>query len=180
MLLEGSIQFQVSIERHDDLILECALVLQIHPREREAQGLGALRCRGNELQGKAPRQRPKLLEDRHRVSSLGLQPIGFEHRAKYRLQLGDGPRCDHESMTEAANDVRRVVDQVVGTPSPAAVVEELNPHVAIQCENPIADLVNLMEESPVLGIQSQSDDRSQIESRLPRRDGRRRARERGR
>ena len=53
----------------------------------------------------------------------------------------------------------RVVDQIVGSVTPAAVVEELDAHVAVDGEHPVARVVDFADERTAVGTQHQADDR---------------------
>ena len=57
-------------------------------------------------------------------------------------------------MAHAADDFGCVVDQVIGSICEPAVVEELDAYVPVQGQDPVADLVDLMQEAAVLGVQS--------------------------
>ena len=53
----------------------------------------------------------------------------------------------------------RVVDQVVGTVAASAVVEELDAHVPVDGEHPVAGVVHLVDQRPLGRRQLQADDR---------------------
>ena len=83
-----------------------------------------------------------------------------EHWEKHGLQLGNGARCDRQPVTNCISNIWRVINEVIRTFALTTMIKELNAHVAIESDHPVADLMNLMEECPFLGIEGQTDNRA--------------------
>jgi hypothetical protein len=145
LLPQRPVEIEVRIQRDDDLLCEDALVLKVHARERKAKRLCTLRGGRNQLQRKSTRQRTQLVEDSYGMTALGLEPVSLKDRANHGLELGHGTGRDHESMPNTAKHLWRVVDEVVRSPWLPAMVEELNTHIPVEGEHPVAHLVHLVE-----------------------------------
>ena len=53
---------------------------------------------------------------------------------------------------------RHIVNQIVWSVLPAAMVEKLNPHISVDGEHPIADLVNLVDQFSLGHIEAKGHD----------------------
>ena len=56
-------------------------------------------------------------------------------------------------MPEIGGHVRRMIDEVVRASRLPAVIEELDPHIAINSDDPIAYLVHVVDKRAVLCIE---------------------------
>ena len=99
------------------------------------------------------------------------RPYSSRTGTDHRLQLGQGPRADDQPVAVRRRGRRRVVDQIVGSVTAAPVVEELDAHVPIDGEYPVADVVNLADEGALRGLQLQTDDRRASKSAVERANG---------
>ena len=115
------------------------------------------------MRARSAGQRAELRQDEHRVLHVRVEAVLFEDRPEHRLQLGQRPRADDQPVTVRRCGRRRVVDQIVGSITAAPVIEELDAHVPIDGEHPVADVVDLADEGAFGGLQLQTDDRPRIE-----------------
>jgi hypothetical protein len=83
-----------------------------------------------------------------------------EHWDKHGLQLGNRARCDRQPVANCISNVWRVINEVIRTVALTTMIKEFDAHVAIESDNPVADLMNLMEECPFFGIKRQADHRA--------------------
>ena len=164
-LVAGAVeQFEVRIERHDDLVAQGSLMLQEHARQRQPEGFGPCRRRRDELEGETPGKRPQVSEDDGRLPLPGVEAVFRQHGAEDGFQLIERSRADNEAVAVFGRR-RRVVDQIVGTVAPAAVIEELDAHVPIEGEHPVAGVVDFADQCAAVGTEHQTDDRPGLEVR---------------
>ena len=162
----GVEQVHVGVERRHDLVPQGALIPQEQARQRHAEGFGPCRRRRCELERQTSGERSKLVEDDDRVSfPLGIEAVVFQHGSQERFQLGEGSRTDEEAVAVAGRRRGGVVDQVVGAVAPSTVVEELDAHVPIDGEHPVAGVVHCADEGAFAGTQHQTADRAGSEIR---------------
>src|SRR6185312_7650594 len=74
MRLQHAIELEVRVERHDDLVLEDALVLQVETRKREAEGYCTLRRRRDEFQREPSGKGTELVEQYRGVAPSAWSP----------------------------------------------------------------------------------------------------------
>jgi len=93
-LLEHAVQLKVRVERHDDLVLEDALVFQVEARRREAQGSRPLCRRRDEPSGSTARTGVRLpAADRGRLLARERQWVVPKRE---RAQLDAALRLEEE------------------------------------------------------------------------------------
>ena len=146
------------IQRHNDLIAQRALIFEIEPRQGQAKSLCLLRACGNQFQGELAGKRPQVCQDLNRLLAVGGQPVLKQHRLQHGLQLIVRARGYDQVMCRLGAGSRHIVNQIVRSVLPAAMVEKLNPHISVDGEHPIADLVNLVDQFSLGHIETKGHD----------------------
>ena len=73
-------------------------------------------------------------------------------------------------MPEIGGHVRRMIDEVVRASRLPTVIEELDAHIAVNSDDPITDLVQVVDERAVLRLKGQRNNRDQLWAHLARCD----------
>ena len=55
-----------------------------------------------------------------------------------------------------------MIDEVVRAPRLPTMIEELNAHVAVNSDDPIADLVHVVDKRTILRLECEGNDRDQL------------------
>ena len=87
-----------------------------------------------------------------------------QYRLQHRLQLIFRVRGDDQIVCGLRAGSRHKVNQVVRSVLPSAMVEELNPHISVDGEHPIADLVDFIDQFSLSNIEAKGHDGNRPEA----------------
>jgi hypothetical protein len=147
-----TVQFQVSIERHQNLVPEHTLIVKVESCESQAKDFCALGRRRDQLEGKTASKAPNLVEKHTRVALISMYAVLGQGWFYHYFEFLQRARGYEETMPEIGSHVWRMIDEVVRASRLSAVIEELDPHIAINSDDPIAYLVHVVDERAVLCI----------------------------
>ena len=137
------------------------------------------RCVGDEMSFSA--RRPDSERSWSRIATAcrpsAREAVLLQHGDEHRLELRHRTRGDRRADGRATRHVGRVIDEVVGPVASTAVVEELDAHVPVEGQDPVADLVDLMQERAFVASRARPTTGRMPMPALARRDRRRRARQ---
>ena len=79
-----------------------------------------------------------------------VEVIRSEYGANHGFDFCDRSRGHQNAMPRQSDSLRRVVNQILGSISPASVVEKLDAQIPVESDHPIANLVQLVQQCPIL------------------------------
>ncbi|ESU51810.1 hypothetical protein P376_0218 [Streptomyces sp. HCCB10043] len=148
------VQLGVGVQRDDDLVVQCALVVQVEAGQGQAEYFRALGGGGGgQLEGEVAGEQAQLLEEGVEVTLFDVEPVLLGSRPEQGAQFVDRIRADHDLVAEATVQRGRVVDDVLGSVALSGVVEVLQAEGLVDGDDPVADLVRLVEQGPVGGVE---------------------------
>jgi hypothetical protein len=117
-----------------------------------------LRACGNQFQGELTRKRAQVRQYLNRLLAVGGQAVLKQYRLQHGLHLIVRARGDDQIVCRVGTGSRHIVNQIVRSILPAAMVEKLYSHISVNGEHPIADLVNLVDQLSLGPIEAKCHD----------------------